>query len=374
MLDTIDKNCKTALSEQVSKKLIAEIRSGKIKPGRRMPGERRLAERFGISRGTVIEALDLLESQNYIERIPAKGTFVADDINHELSLVKIAFPFPEESISPTSLGSMENWGTASDVYRGMIEEASKQNAEISFMHFEEAQTDVKLARQIRRLDNFNAAIFIGHQLGELRRQLTKNGKFCVTISSPSGIDGNPVVNSDLKQAFNELAVLAKSKKYKRLKIISENNENANIIDQERLEKKIEMLLSAFSANGIQTNPTWCYSIDSTATENLEKLFTTNCFNLVNGSDIIFYAATNSVPAFYRYCFDNNVKLGKDIGVFGYANGATFTNLIPSFTYCKINHFEIGRRACAKCINAVRTGNIVNDLELIKNSLVIGESV
>ena len=374
MLDVIDKNCKTALSAQVSEKLIHDIRTGKIKPGRRMPGERRLAERFGISRGTVIEALDLLESQNYIERIPAKGTFVADDVNHELSVVKIAFPFPEASISPTSLGHMENWGAVSEAYRGMIEEASCQNAEISFMHFEEAASEVQLSRQLRRLENIDGAIFIGHQLSQLQQCLIKNGKYCVSIGAPREMEFDTIVTGDLKHAFSELAALAKSKNYKRLRVISELNDSTNKLDRVGLETKSRILLEAFGQTGIKTSPDWCYNIDHAVTENFANLFANNNFDLKNGTDIIYCSNTHSVPAFYRYCFDNNIKLGKGIGAFGYASGITFTNLMPSFTYSKINHFEMGRRACAGCIAAIRTGKRLDHIELVKNTLIKGESV
>ncbi|MDD5598472.1 MAG: GntR family transcriptional regulator, partial [Victivallaceae bacterium] len=212
MLDVIDRNCKTALSAQVSERLIQDIRSGRIKPGKRMPGERQLAQRFGISRGTVIEALNLLESQNYIERVPAKGTFVADDVNHELSMVKIAFPFPEASISPSTLGPLENWGIVSEVYRGMIDEAGRQNAEISFLHFDEAVTEIQLARQLRRLDNIDAAIFIGYQLSRLQQALRKDMKICVSIdSAPVAVDEEIIITDNLRGGFEDMAAFARSR-------------------------------------------------------------------------------------------------------------------------------------------------------------------
>lgn len=374
MLDVIDKNCKTALSTQVSEKLIHDIRSGNIMPGKRMPGERRLAERFGISRGTVIEALDLLENQNYIERIPAKGTFVADDVNHELSVIKIAFPFPEASISPTSLEHMENWSAVSEAYRGMIEEASSKNAEISFMHFEEAASEVQLFRQLRRLESMDGAVFIGHQLSQLQQILVKNGKSCVTIGTARETGFDSIITSDFKYSFAELAAFAKNKKYKRLRVISELSDSINKIDQIGLETKLEIVLKAFEQAGIETCPDFCHNIDFTVPQNFTNLFDDNNFDIKNGTDIIYCSNTYIVPHFYRYCFDNGIKLGKGIGAFGYASGITFTNLMPAFTYSKINHFEMGRRACAGCITAIRTGKRLNHIELVKNTLIKGESV
>lgn len=375
MLDIIDKNCKTALSTQVSEKLIHEIRSGKLKPGKRMPGERRLAERFGISRGTVIEALDLLESQNYIERVPAKGTFVSEDVNHELSVVKIAFPFPEVSIMPSTLGSMENWTITSETYRGMIAEAREQNAEISFMHFEEASTDLQLSRQLRRLENVDGAIFIGHQLLKLRQGLVKGGKFCVLYASPSEMEPDKiVVMNDLEYGFAKLGALAKKKNYKKLRVITEKNDITRETVKKVTLEKLRIIFQAFEQAGIQTNPDWHYSFDRKDPEGFSRLLSDNDFDLKNGSDVLYYVNTDTVPQFYRYCLENGIKPGKDIGIFGCASGATFSNLTPPFTYSKTDNFEVGRRACALCIEAIRSGEHSNHIEMVKTILVKGESV
>ncbi len=55
-----------------------EIRDGKYTIGQRMANERSLAERFGISRGTIRHALRILENERLIARQQGRGTFVAD--------------------------------------------------------------------------------------------------------------------------------------------------------------------------------------------------------------------------------------------------------------------------------------------------------
>ena len=63
--------------EQVAAILEAEIRSGALGPGDRLPGERDLAQRLGVSRATVREALGALQIAGLVETRHGAGSFVA---------------------------------------------------------------------------------------------------------------------------------------------------------------------------------------------------------------------------------------------------------------------------------------------------------
>lgn len=62
-------------------KIIRQIRhlisTGQLSPGDRLPAERKLAERFGVSRGPVRDALQKLEFYGILKTIPQSGTVVA---------------------------------------------------------------------------------------------------------------------------------------------------------------------------------------------------------------------------------------------------------------------------------------------------------
>jgi GntR family transcriptional regulator of arabinose operon len=66
------------LGSEVASRLRESIRTAEYKLGDRLEDERRLAEKYGVSRRTIREALDLLEKDRLIVRQQGRGTFVAD--------------------------------------------------------------------------------------------------------------------------------------------------------------------------------------------------------------------------------------------------------------------------------------------------------
>lgn len=61
---------------QVAEYLSEEIESGRLKPGDAIPSESQLCERYGISRMTVRQGLNLLSEAGYIHSVPGKGSYV----------------------------------------------------------------------------------------------------------------------------------------------------------------------------------------------------------------------------------------------------------------------------------------------------------
>jgi len=55
------------------------IRHGEFRPGQQLPAERALAERFGVARNTLRQALRRLENNGVLVRHVGRGTFVRED-------------------------------------------------------------------------------------------------------------------------------------------------------------------------------------------------------------------------------------------------------------------------------------------------------
>ena len=65
------------LYREVKRQMMEALSGGEWKPGDAIPAERRLAERYGVSIGTVRRAIDELVAENILIRQQGRGTFVA---------------------------------------------------------------------------------------------------------------------------------------------------------------------------------------------------------------------------------------------------------------------------------------------------------
>lgn len=67
----------TPLHSQLGAVLARDIRNGRIPPGQKIPSEREICEKYGVSRTTVRQAISDLVAAGILMRVPARGTFVA---------------------------------------------------------------------------------------------------------------------------------------------------------------------------------------------------------------------------------------------------------------------------------------------------------
>ncbi|PXY29008.1 GntR family transcriptional regulator [Prauserella endophytica] len=58
--------------------IVSQIQEGLLAPAAQLPGENDLARQYGVSRMTVRQALDLLDSDNFVVRRQGSGTFVSE--------------------------------------------------------------------------------------------------------------------------------------------------------------------------------------------------------------------------------------------------------------------------------------------------------
>jgi GntR family transcriptional regulator/MocR family aminotransferase len=65
---------------RIARSLVGDIQRGRLRPGDRLPGSRRLAASLHVHRNTVLAALAELIAEGWIETTPGVGTFVSRQI------------------------------------------------------------------------------------------------------------------------------------------------------------------------------------------------------------------------------------------------------------------------------------------------------
>lgn len=71
-----------SLYETVSEQLLAAIRDAGLPPGSKIPSERELGDRFGVSRTVIREAIRHLAAKGVLEVVSGSGVIIAD-VGHE---------------------------------------------------------------------------------------------------------------------------------------------------------------------------------------------------------------------------------------------------------------------------------------------------
>ncbi|MCZ7450817.1 PLP-dependent aminotransferase family protein [Agrobacterium rhizogenes] len=76
----IDRASNVTIGRQIYLALRQAIVAGRTPPGARLPSTRVATALWKVSRGSVVEAYDMLLSEGYIEGRPGSGTYVAEDV------------------------------------------------------------------------------------------------------------------------------------------------------------------------------------------------------------------------------------------------------------------------------------------------------
>ncbi|HIU02302.1 MAG TPA: PLP-dependent aminotransferase family protein [Candidatus Onthocola gallistercoris] len=93
----IDTHSKEPIYMQIYDYICAEIRSGNLRPGDRLPSTRQLSVHLQVSRNTVDMAYGQLNAEGYIESRPKQGYYICDITNH----IPAIFPSDAPAIPPS---------------------------------------------------------------------------------------------------------------------------------------------------------------------------------------------------------------------------------------------------------------------------------
>jgi len=160
------------LYHTVANKILELIDSGVFPPGSRLPGERDLAKKFGVSRVAVREAEISLQAQGRIEIKVGSGAYVLDGGNALVNGLPKVGPF--ELTEARALFEAESAALAAPIITdAAIEEledyiAIMSNKKVSSMTPDEA--DAAFHNAIARATNNHAIVFVIDSMWRMRAE------------------------------------------------------------------------------------------------------------------------------------------------------------------------------------------------------------
>ena len=332
---------------QVADRILSECAGD---PGHPLPGERELAERFGVSRGTVIAALNELERQHRVERLPARGTFLTEHV--PVSSLRMILPFPAPGI--TTAGMLpENLAIVQEIQRGLIDAALESGDAITFQHFPEVAADIALSGQVQRLAAYDAAIFIGRQLGELRGRFAATGRPCVQIASnedpQAQVAGVSGVDYDLGSAFDLLLSSLAARGYRQVGVLMCGSDPNGVE-----ARKLALFTSAAVRCGLDCPSGRIFRLEDAPPTRLGELVLDRIGPRLEDGEVLYCLNTVMAEALMRLLSVGRITV-QGFPFFASASGLTLRlgETVP--THIRVPCYQLGRMAHQAAVTAHRTG-------------------
>ncbi len=79
----LDRTSMTPLYQQLTEKVRSAVLKGRLKPNQKLPSSRSLAKSLNISRSTVTQSYEQLESEGYLQTRCGSGTYICHQIPDE---------------------------------------------------------------------------------------------------------------------------------------------------------------------------------------------------------------------------------------------------------------------------------------------------
>lgn len=165
---------KAILSEQIVKQIIEDIKKGVLRPGDKLPPEKKLIELYKVSRGSVREALRTLKIMNVIDIQQGKGAFVTS-LEASLLVEHLEFVFMLEETTIFNLFEARRIIEPELAAIAAIRASDEEIAEMRELIQGEEGVDIELHQKIAEatrnpiLIRFLSSVW---SLGEISRQRT----------------------------------------------------------------------------------------------------------------------------------------------------------------------------------------------------------
>lgn len=335
------------LPKQISSIIRLKIEQGEYRPGKKLKTIRQYANEFSVSPVTVIRALDILEEETLIERVPVKGVFVSQRISPAEKPLTACFAFPEKELVP-SPAERENWSLNFELFNGLFTGARRNGVNLQLTYFEDDPSPELLAKQTSALKNFDFVIFTGGQLGRLQQAAARQQPtFGIASQFSPVVPGVIRVDYDRAKAVDELLAYLRETRCRSAVAVTSTTGGS------RGRLFIEKAASA----GVSVPGDGLWQFDRSDPGRVAKIKTRL---LAGKAEFIFADHTDFVPDIYEAAFDAGLMPGRDFIVTGIASGGTFDGLFPRPAYLRIPRFDMGKAimaAAAQYLKNEKTADI-----------------
>ena len=363
MIEELQRDEAMPLPDQISSIIRTRIETGEYRPGKRLGTIRQFAKDFAVSPVTVIKALDILEEETLIERIPVKGVFVTDRLNPLRKTLNACFAFPEKEMTSVESGK-ENWGLNYELYRGLFAGSQKYKINLQFTYFEDKPGRKLLERQKAALRKFDFVIFPGdNQLIDLREASAAERLTCYLTNYTRAQSSSSIavaVDYDREAAQRSLLEYFLKTGCRRA---------AAIADDRTPSLRAEDFLKRVVGAGIDPARTELKKIRRKDANCLEQIKTF----LRGDVEFIFVHYTEYMPLIFEAAFDLGLTPGKDFIVTAIASGMTFNGLFPRFSYFRIPRYEMALQIMQSADEIIRSGGKTGTIPQLKVEFIQGKN-
>ncbi|MBO4632363.1 MAG: GntR family transcriptional regulator [Lentisphaeria bacterium] len=364
MIEELRKDEAVPLPDQISSIIRMRIETGEYRPGKRLGSIRQFAKDFSVSPVTVIRALDILEEETLIERVPIKGVFVSDRLKPEKKQLTACFAFPEKEIAPME-NAMENWGLNYELYRGLFAGAQQNKINLQFTYFQDKPSPELLDIQKAALRKFDMVIFPGdRQLVELREASAPERLTCyfgssLNMSSPP----SRAVRVDYDRPHSRRSLLEYF-------LQTGCRSAAALVSEDTSSDRGADFLNRAVKSGIDPAQAELWKIDRREPGSLDKI---KAF-LQRKAEFIFVHHTEFMPLIFEAAYDLNLTPGKDFIVTAIASGMTFVGLFPRFSYLRIPRYKMGLQLMQSADEIIRSGKKTGTIPELKVEFIQGKKL
>lgn len=318
------------LPDQISRIIGEKIRCGEYKPGKKLKTIRQYAQEFSVSPVTVIRALDMLEEETLIERVPVKGIFVSENVPHQKRQLTACFAFPEKEMTFKS-GASENWCLNFELFQGLFCGSHQYGVDLQFAYFADDPSPELLRKQLDVLKKFDFVIFTGYQLQQLQKHSALE-RLTFDVTSWIGEDVPGIIKVD----YNREKMYSDLTDY----LIQTGCRSAVAVigGMEFLHSKAKRFLENARQAGVEIPGDGLWNLKSN-TPDLQQKITAHLQK--KEAEFIFVDTTDFVTDIYEAAFDIGMIPNRDFIITGIASGQTFASLFPKPSYFKIPRFDMG---------------------------------